>query len=308
MAVEVIEDWSKESDAGDSASRGFTVKGALSATHARVADDGTTRIPRRGDLHPTNPGLWAGLPSATRVGFNLYEVIVSYGQDRGSTTDDTDPLAMPPRYRWSIGLQSVEKDVDIDGNPILNSARDPFEQPPQVTDTQVYLTVTRNVPYFDVARALLYTNTVNQSAVTIPLAGVVNPGQIKCLSIVPAADYTKDSPYVEEVASFELAPYDLASIRILDQGFFGVVQDGGKPVDLGDAPPGGFRLNGLGGVLPNQGTAGGNVLTNVPGFDAAPTGATVEIYPPGAGLPEAVWLRWQMLKKRDFGLLGIFNV
>lgn len=308
MAVEVFEIWSRQSDSGDSATIAYTVTSALSVSHARTASDGTTSIPRRGDLHPTNPGLWAGKPSAKRVGFNLYEVEVQYSADRGSTSDDTDPLAQPAEYEWQLGLQSVEKDVDVDGNPLTNSARAGFDQNPSITETQIFLNIKRNLPFFDAVRAIAFTNTVNNADLTIPLAGIVKAGQMKCLSIVPGQAYTVDSEYVSEIARFEIARFDLSMIRLLDVGFFGVLEDGGKPTDLGDAPPTGFRLNGLGGVLPNQGATGTTGISNVPGFPAAPTGAVVEKYPANAGVPEAVWLKWQMLTKKNFGDLGLFNV
>ncbi len=310
MPVEVLEIWSRQSDGGDGAQKAWTVKGALSVSHARIADDGTIRIPRRGDVHPTNPGIWAGKPDAKRIGFNLYEVTVTYSNDRGSTSDDTDPLSEPPEYEWSIGLQSVEIDADIDGNPFLNSARSALDQNPTSTVTQIYLTISRNLPYFDVQRAIRFTNSVNNAELAIPMAGTVKEGQVKCLAIVPAGKYTRDSEYITEIARFEIAEFDQSMLRFMDLGFHGVVEDNGEPKDLGDAPAGGFKLNGLGGVLPKQGITGGDNQgsSNVPGFPGPPTGATIEKYPPDAEPPQTVWLKWKNLKKRSFADLGLFNV
>jgi hypothetical protein len=139
------------------------------------------------------------------------------GETHGGPGSQDTPLEVQPRIRWEIGSTSEPIDRDIDGNPIVNSAGDPFQSTPSRDYTTIFLTYSRNEPFFSVQTALTYGNKVNSERIYIAGAGWVEEGQMRCLSIQPTSDYEAGATFVNVSYKFELRA-DGFKTRILDQG------------------------------------------------------------------------------------------
>lgn len=222
------EDWSKQklvkAAAGWTADREFQVLGATSETTALAATAlyGGAAMPAINDAHPSSGVLKCDSVSAEQTGFKFWVVKAHYsipkdGQDHGGPGSQDDPLLVPPRIKWDFGSTSEPIDRDINGNPIVNSAGDPFQQSPTREFTTLFLVYTRNEPFFNVQTALLYRNKTNSTDMYIAGAGTVTAGQMICRDISPASDYTADATFVPVTYKFELRE-DGFKTRILDQG------------------------------------------------------------------------------------------
>jgi hypothetical protein len=228
MTANYTEDWSKQkltkAAAGWTADREFQVVGATSELTALSATAlyGGAAMPTINSEHSASSLLKCDSVAAEQTGFKFWIVKAHYsipkdGQDHGGPGSQDDPLAVPPRIKWEFGSVSEPIDRDIDGNPIVNSAGDPFQQQPTRDFTTTFLHYTRNEPFFNVQTALLYRNKVNSAAMVIAGAGSITAGQMKCCDISPSTDYTADAAFVPVTYKFELRA-DGFKTRILDQG------------------------------------------------------------------------------------------
>lgn len=229
------------------------------------------------------------------------------------TSDESeDPLSQPAEYRWDNIVITEAVDRDSLGNPILASTRRGFDPPLQKTFNAKQLTITKNLPAFDLTVALNYENTVNDSDFKGAQAG-----EAKCTSILPTNVYTLSATYVNIAYVFEFRSTDIFGDdphqpRVLDQDTMAYASvDGaqrlvriltaadGQPVD-GPVP-----LNGRGApinsTLYTYADSSGNAV-------ASPDWTSIE-FPPGATLEstaDAVFLRFpNFYPSRNFNALGI---
>lgn len=165
------------------------------------------------------------------------DVQLVYRRGRGTGPEENDdPLAAPIRYRWRFGTSSEATDADVNGNPLLNSAGDPFADTIQTDIGSLFVDAIRNEAAFNPQFALAYLNKINSDAFT--LAGQsLQPGQALCKGIVPA-EYTVQSEYVEVTYGFELRGYFPGTNftqfihRIMDKGRRGWIYEN-QLVDIG---------------------------------------------------------------------------
>jgi hypothetical protein len=130
----------------------------------------------------------------------------------------TDPTAWPIKIRFTG--QKYEKVLYADqaGNPIVNSAGDPFSDPVTVDDSRSLITIQRNelVSSFDFTLSETYRDTVNNA-----VWNGFDTKTVKCATI-DTSDPTYDSNnqvyYLEVVYLFEINR-DTWVKKILDQGF-----------------------------------------------------------------------------------------
>jgi hypothetical protein len=142
----------------------------------------------------------------------------------------------PPKIRPHNGNFTAPVDVDANGIPILNSAGDPFDRPPEGTFYTTFIEVRRNQPFYDLAIAVQYAGKINSDNVTIPGVGTLLPGQMLCHGIEPTSEYSNGDPYVNVATKLELAAgveqdgdklWDGFKYRILDAGYNGWYDDSG---------------------------------------------------------------------------------
>lgn len=323
MAVEVSERWSDEKLHKDYKStawtgiRAFDVLGVADAQAAAIASGSPYgAIPRIGQQHPRTSSMAVHSVDPERTGFNLFKVTVNYAV--GTFDGQEDPLLQKPKLKWGIGSESLPVDHDADGNPLLNSALDAFDPPPSAEFTTIFLSITRNEPYFDVAKALAYSNRINANAFTIKGAGVVDSGQILCRSIQPTGEYIEGVRFVPVCYDFELRSglkqdsdglWDGFKYRILDQGlraFYDTslpparIYDPDQPARLKAATPvtTDVRLNGYGATFDGAYTVTANFSPST-GKTKSPKGSIIDV------ADSAVFLKYKRIKTIDFSGLSL---
>ena len=143
------------SKSGRTAKRTFTVKldgtdTAAAAPFVAVrASAGGVRVPRVGETHPNDPWLIVGNIAPKRIGHGiLWEITVNYATKSttgtGGGTGADNPLEEPPRISESYRTTVEPIDTDTDGNPIVNSALEPFDPPLSEEVVDRILTISHN--------------------------------------------------------------------------------------------------------------------------------------------------------------------
>lgn len=236
MAITYTESWSQPfSDTLDSRqvsieyhvvddTNPLTAVSYQTATHATTA----AAFPSKGAFWPLDTRYRLHSLSAPAFKGPRYAVVTGVYKvgPFGGREEEEDPFARPTQYRWRPVTQSEQVDIDADGNPILNSAGDPFSNPLQGFLNTYILEATRNEPAFNAPMAVQYQNTVNADAFT--LAGnTIQPGEALCTGIFPQSSYTLSQEYVEVTYQFEIrerltlnggARVTAHVFRVLDQG------------------------------------------------------------------------------------------
>lgn len=315
MAIEVTERGGRQTGTSDdqrTAQRRFHAKTSASETAEDVrADSG---VPQFNDEHPEDSRRKVRRVNVRQIQSSpLFEVDVQYevppdgSRHRAEEAlGEQEPLSAPPVYEWRQIVQDVPIDRDVDGNPIVNSARQGFATPPTKRIRSIHLTISRNQSVFNVARSLDFANAVNADQ----FQGAA-PGLVQCLEIVPTSVFTIDFAYINVAYAFEFRddvtwgpkPFQL---RILDQGNMGLADDDGtikllrivtdSKQDVQDA-----LLDGTG--KPIDSTLKLGELADfdpVSHPDGTPDGATLE-----GNRTKAIFLRYNIYKTRTFAHLQL---
>lgn len=98
-----------------------------------------------------------------------------------------DPLERQPQISWEYRETQEPLNEDIEGNPIVNSAGDPFDPPLLQDFLQPILKLTRNEANFDPALAYIYRGKVNATT----FFGA-DPGYVKVGPITPQRVFNQD--------------------------------------------------------------------------------------------------------------------
>ena len=137
------------------------------------------------DLHPQDTSL-----TLRASGFDvdlsnpgLYHVIVKY--KKGEHDDDENPLDVPPDVGYKDVNKEVEFDVDKDGNPIVNSAREAPLNAPRDFVTDFILTVKKNEPFYDPILAKDLRLSVNQTPLTINGVQIADSLEARLMKMSP---------------------------------------------------------------------------------------------------------------------------
>lgn len=244
--------------------------------------------------------LVARTPNVRQVSQNFWTVSVDYAplEIVERETDEPNKLDSRPKYRWQIGLKSEPVDRDIEGNPILNSAGQAFEQPAQRDFPTINLVVSRYEPFFNIALCLEYTNTTNADRWRVPgTNGSVDPGQARCVGIQPAEEYPLGIDYVLMQYAFEFQA-DGFDLRLRDQGTRGATARGTAAIldTNGDEVTSDVLLDGRGLPLNDTYTLKGGqsfgILSPVRGAEVERT-------------ESAVFLRYRNIRRAVFGRLEL---
>ncbi len=154
--------------------------------------------------HPLNPLItlqWVGLEE---YNFNLSRARALWKQTAGDTTDNTDPLKQPPVMNVTRATEAKQTDRDAFGNPLVVSTGDAITGAHRNFFLRQF-TITRNEPYWDPRLDAAYSDTYNVAPFAPLGFPAMEPGQCRCLSILPAGPVTKTMKYVPVVYSFEYA-------------------------------------------------------------------------------------------------------
>ncbi len=171
---------------------------------------------------------------------------------------EANPLLMPIDVSWGFKDYDHVVEMDIDGKPVLNSAKDPYDPPLVIQVPNQLMTVVRNEAYYNVGAAYAYRNSINQDS----FAGQ-SPHFAKCFGITPKNLFHPTVGWYYQVTyEFEfMNPRNSADGKgfvksLLDRGLRKLDFNTGKPVHiyLNSQPitqP--MLLDGSGGVLPVNG-------------------------------------------------------
>lgn len=223
-SLQPTEDWRMRSHKPRvSAARGFLAPGYSTSQAAIAAVIGNFGV-RPGAVHPDDPYMFVtmdGLEARNQDGPTTWIVTVAYAYlaSTYSAGQDAEPLLRPTRWLIQPGLDSINIDMDVYGNPIANSAGVPFE--PKRTDMirTLFIRATRFYSNYAIGTALKYMNKTNASPVTIKSLGIVPAGCLKCNLIAPTQEIVLDQPQpIEVVHEFEVRG-EIVTGDNLDPGF-----------------------------------------------------------------------------------------
>ncbi len=307
MGVIVTYPWSDYRMGAQSAALIAEVSGVLSAV-AAVSAVGIDR----GSNHPDDGNFTCTDWDTSKISIpDFWRVYYTFESKQGGT------IETPIRTTFNPGLRSEPIDRDIDGNPIINSAGDPFDPPVQTDFTTLAFRIirTESAP-FNAAKALSFMGCVNDGSCTI--AGMTfTDGQLLCKVIGPIAEVTSKSTRIDIGYDFE-AHQEGWDARVLDQGFRSFSSNtggtaggrGGGPSEIYNPPdptkPNSInpvqistpvRLNGKGKPIlaAFQDRYGDPLIEGT----AEPAGAKLE------KTADAVFLIWKIRPRANFNNLGL---
>lgn len=283
--------------------------------------------------YPYNELLLCNDRAPQATGLRSYDVTCSYSTTpMGVFPNPGTPLLDPTYWQWEDCATTEAVDRDAYGNPIVNSAGNPF--PLGAAQRRInFLTfyARRNEPAYNPQTWLTYGNRVNSRQMRI-LNWTVEPGQVLLASYKQLAETTTHSLFVPVRYTFQLmgpAPtttsadasdglWDSFKYRVLDQGFNGWYNASGGPrrgkivyarVDggKGEQPPTETLLDGEGRPIDDTYN-----ISPGPGIGFPDVGAVVN----PAGLPDdvqiepaadgrAVFLKYTLYPGVDFMELGL---
>lgn len=177
---------------------------------------------------------------------------------RTMSVPDENPLLEWPKIRFSFATYERVAEKDINGNAILNSAKDPFDPPLMQEERDIIINIERNVAAYNPVTALEFIDSVNSAQITV--AGVTIAAEAGKLEDWTATPATRGSTnyYQEHIAIRITRRAEKWKRRVLDQGLR-ELKDGGK-VRIRDSKkqfvteP--WRLNGSGVALAADAAAG----------------------------------------------------
>ncbi|HEY1189521.1 MAG TPA: hypothetical protein VGE74_17885 [Gemmata sp.] len=309
MAIIVTTPWSDYRFGNKAAALAKEVSGVTSGKAALAATGLDV-----GSEHPEDSTYTVDSYDVTQLSIGFYRVTFSFSNENGEDGGGGPGISQPPRIKWTPVLVSEAFDRDVDGNAIVNAARDPYDPPPPADAIELELSITRVEPMpFDPQKSLKYMRRVNQADFTVQGHRVLE-GQCRCEFIGPANEYTMKANRGEVAYLFRLRK-DGFDIRLPNVGY-----RAGQPVPaarggMGDPVPleiFGYdrqqitqpvRLDGLGRPLDTKlvdryGFA-------FAGFSGPPPGATVEESLDGNGKVMATFLRYKRNQRANFNELGL---
>lgn len=265
--------------------------------------------------HPWNPFLRVtsdGPLADQTLGFPVYKVSVKYAL--GPAVDPTPPG--PLQIQWDFGSESVESDVDVDGNPVFNTAGDVFGKLFTRTDALITLDVFQDIlpAQYDAARAIAYANSSNSDQIGLFGYGTAAPGQVRCVSIAPAGQYAPSAvnTYIKQVYKFELKAgtvqdsdgvWDAFRARMISVGNNGWYSNSGTATFgrfwVRGKPTLNVRLQQNGIPFDPNVTVEGNAPISTP-TDNKIDPKLLEIG------PTATFMKYHKCKQKPFAALGIF--
>ena len=222
-------------------------------------------IPRAGESHPDFRGALVAQISVRQAEgeHEVWDVEVRYSTDLAKQLFD-HPALKPPEISLTFSRSTRAIAYDITGNPISNSAGDPFGDPIEIDDSRPSIVIRRNFVYFDLATAIKYKDAVNSDS----FLGF-GPGELKIMRISANKRRNEEKGYhwwqveVEmegrpTPSGINVAPGDPSpegwDVIVVDQGRYAI--SGGAKVPIVDAHgkpvQHDVRLNGSGAPLPDN--------------------------------------------------------
>jgi len=237
-------------------------------------------IPDPGEPHPYDVWLYAKSHTATvdEQSPLLYWVDVQYEQIE-------DPFSQPPEIEWDFDETNEPIDEDIDGNPLANYAKQPYDPPITEAFHDMVLRYRRNKSIFLADIADEYIGQVNSDYFLpgwpgVPAAGFP-PGTVKCRVFTGVPAYAAGVNYWVVSYEFKIR-HDGWRRRIKQEGLMVSVYDEGE----------------LTGVENAKDANGENVAEPIPlNEDGTARSATTD--------PPVLWVNHETKRKLPFAALNI---
>lgn len=179
-----------------------------------------TSVAPIGSAHPFIPSIFLEklTPSGTE---SRLEWVVTGEYSPLIISGATNPLEEPTVVSWGSKTYTVAAVKDKDGNPVVNSAGQPFDPPATREEHVIVATITYNSKEYDPTIATQYEDTVNEEATVIGTLNVeARAARIAEIGADPA--YFGTVPYWQVAITAEIKA-GLWDRDFLDYGIFQLV-------------------------------------------------------------------------------------
>lgn len=201
-------------------------------------------IPARGDAYAISGGesdsgalCYQINPQQHADDPTLWTISVDYSSDPGDLfvtgtpdsptvgTPNENPILRPAKYKSTTKQVPKVRQKDKNGDPYVNSAGDPFEEPPVQEVTHVIVTITKNYATFSYATQIAWANKVNNDTY---LGQVAYKWKIASVDLEDATE--NGITFVQATITLELNPDKWVTTDILDCGYQAIDLAGKKYV------------------------------------------------------------------------------
>ena len=195
MAVTVVEQFEgRSTKIGMYLKRDHTRRfvATTTASEGSYAVSVASGVPTLGSAHPEDAVSLCVDVDAKPIGGepNAWIIVCKYTNDLpDDTIDDDDPISVRAKSAWGADEFSRFVSQDRDGNPILNTAGDRYEDPIEVVDSFPTLSIVKNSLSFSASNAFAYNNSTNSDT----FKGAA-PGTMR-VRITAAEEWKGDSAY-----------------------------------------------------------------------------------------------------------------
>lgn len=178
-------------------------------------------VPQLFQPHTTAPAKVQSVsPKRLSGSLTHWDVTVTYSN---AVNDESEnPLKALPEITIETEFGEEEAWVDLDGNPIVNAAFDPYDPPLSRDKPTSVVTVSQNVAVFDEAARLQYANATNSDAFILISPGLFNaiylPGQCKIKAFSGSNQVQNDVVFWKRVIKFAVRSTDWIA-RPINQGY-----------------------------------------------------------------------------------------
>lgn len=180
-----------------------------------------------------------------------WDVEISYDSNVEQFPDD--PLSRPTLIAYSFAQFQQVATKDVNGKAIVNSAAFYFDPPPEIDQSRLVITMTRNEPIFDPILAVAYQDSINEDY----WFGFA-PGLVKIQNLNGTPEQENGQYFYRVVYEFHVR-WDGWKLSVLDQGFYYRDGSGSHVIKDADSQPivEPALLDGSGGILssPSPATA-----------------------------------------------------
>ncbi len=180
----------------------------------------TVRLALPTGAHPNDASAFATKRTANRIDESrlVWEGQVDY-EFKQEDPDET-PVDKAPRIRWSSQKVFVPFLIDLDGNPVVNSAGEFFDPPPEIELTRLIANVQFNASFIPVG-LLDYDRAVNIAPISID--GIDIAAERAQISDIEVGEVEGEDPDEYRTVTFRLevrnADDEDFDFHLIDQGF-----------------------------------------------------------------------------------------
>jgi len=150
------------------------------------------------------------------VGDPKHEVTGSKGPGGGNNKspkakEQHDPTQDPPKTKIHYERCVRRMEVDLDGNPMTNSSKEPFDPPIEVEDLRPVIQITKKVESFDPADPKFRSKINKDDFMGFP------PGMVLLAGVNATDEYINDKKYTSLTYEFHIDPRGWI-VKVLDMG------------------------------------------------------------------------------------------